>query len=72
MSQQLLHELRVHTLREKDRGAGMSQVVEVDIRQPHLLEGRLEAAPTYVGGFERGADLRSEHESPTLIQRSSL
>ena len=51
VSQQLLRELRVHNLGEKDRGTGMSQVVEADIRQPRLLEERLEAAPVFLTGI---------------------
>jgi hypothetical protein len=38
VTQELLHELRVHTLGEKDSGTGMSQVVEADIWQPRLLK----------------------------------
>ena len=38
VTQELLHELRVHTLGEKDSGTGMSQVVEADIWQPRLLQ----------------------------------
>ena len=38
VTQELLHELKVHALAEKDSGTGMSQVVEADIWQPRLLK----------------------------------
>jgi hypothetical protein len=72
VSQKLLHELRFHPLGEEDRGTGMPQVVEADVRQSSLLEERLEAAPVYVGRLERGADLRGEHQPPIPIQRPGL
>jgi hypothetical protein len=59
-------------LGEQHRGAGVPQVVEADPRQPRLLEERLEAAPVYVGGFERRADLRGEHETPVPVEGSGL
>src|SRR5215217_2397699 len=50
----------------------MSQVVKADVWQSRLLEEQLQAAPVYVGGFERGADLQREYKSPILIQRPGL
>src|SRR5215210_5884722 len=50
----------------------MAQVVEADFRQPRLLEEWLEAAPVYVRGFERRADLRGEHEPAVLVQGPGL
>ncbi len=42
VAQELLHKLSVDAPAEKDRGAGVPQVVEADLGQPRALKGPFE------------------------------
>ena len=70
--EELLHELRVYPLGEEQRRAGVPEVVEAHVGQPRFREDRLEGAPVYVGGSQRRADPRGEHEVPVSVEGARL
>ncbi len=56
--------LRVDVAGEQQRGAGVPEVVEADLREPGPLQQRLEAVLRDVAAVEELPDLRSEYKAP--------
>jgi hypothetical protein len=59
-------DLGVDVLAEKQRGAGVAEVVEADRRQVGLLQERLERAVSEIRGVDDRARLRSEGQPARL------
>ena len=49
MSQPLLDQLHLHALRDQERGAGVTQIVEADMLEAVLLQDRGKAVAHVIG-----------------------
>ena len=52
MGKKFLDQLGMVTAREEQRGAGVPEIVEADVRQPGPLEKWLKRSPGYVVGVQ--------------------
>jgi hypothetical protein len=68
MAKYLLQDLRVLPALEPERGEGVAEVVEADIRQIRPLEERLEVPTTQIVRTHWGTQLRRENEASILLQ----
>src|SRR5918998_3072033 len=68
MAKDLLQNLRVFPALEPERGEGVAEVVEADIRQTCPHEERLEVPTTQIVRAHRGARLRRENQAMVLLQ----
>ena len=68
----LLGYFEVHALAEKERGAGVTEVVEADVGKTGAPEQGLEASVDDVLGVYRSPDLRGEDEVLILVEITHL
>jgi len=72
MSEHLRDYLRVDVLREQERGAGVPETVEADLREPGALEEPGEVPVSEVRGVDYAPDLVGEDEAAGALKGAHL